>query len=71
MRAIVNISLPSQLNDIVENEVSRGHYASKSEFFRNILRFWMEEKLAKDLEKSRKELKEGKGTLLRSLSELR
>lgn len=71
MRAIVNISLPIQLNSIVEKEVGTGHYTSKSEFFRSLLRLWLEGRLAGDLEKSREELKSGKGTLLKSLSDLR
>lgn len=71
MRTIVNISLPIQLNKIVDKEVIGGGYASKSEFFRMLLRFWMEGRLAVDLEKSRKELKTGKGKLLKSLADLR
>lgn len=71
MRAIVNISLPVQLNSIVEKEVRTGRFASKSEFFRSLLRLWLEGRLAGELEKSRKELKAGKGTLLKSLSDLR
>lgn len=71
MRAIINISLPSQLSTIVEKQVESGRFASKSEFFRNLLRMWIEGQLLKDLEKSRKELNEGKGKVLRSLSDLR
>lgn len=71
MRTIVNISLPSQLSKVVEKEVATGKYASKSEFFRNLLRLWMEGKLLSVLEDSRKELRAGKGKLLRSLSDLR
>jgi len=71
MRTIVNISLPAQLNTVVEKEVKTGQYASKSEFFRSLLRSWMEIRLAKELEESRKELKEGRGKLLTSLSDLR
>ncbi len=71
MRAIVNISLPVQLNYVVEKEVSKGHYGSKSEFFRNLLRLWLKGRLSGELEESRKELKAGKGTLLKSLSDLR
>jgi len=71
MRAVVNISLPTQLNSIVEEEVSKGLYSSKSEFFRNLLRLWIEGKLASDLEESRNELIAGKGKILKSLSTLR
>ena len=71
MRAIVNISLPTQLNSVVEKEISKGHFTSKSEFFRNLLRLWLEGRLASDLEESRKELLAGKGKVLKSLSDLR
>lgn len=71
MRSVVNISLPIQLTKIVEKEVASGAYASKSEFFRMLLRFWMEGRLAADLEKSRDEIKSGKGKLLKSLADLR
>jgi len=71
MRAVVNISLPHQLNTVVENQVATGRFASKSEFFRNLLRMWIEGQLLKDLEESRKELNEGRGKVLRSLADLR
>ncbi len=71
MRTIVNISLPVHLNSIVEAELISGNYASKSEFFRSLLRSWMENKAVKKLEESRTELKLGKGKVLNSLSDLR
>jgi putative addiction module CopG family antidote len=71
MRAIVNISLPIQLNSVVEKEVRTGRYTSKSEFFRSLLRLWLEGRLSGELKKSREELKAGKGTLLKSLSKHR
>lgn len=71
MRTVINISLPSQLSSVVEKEVRIGQFASKSEFFRNLLRMWMEGRLAGELEKSRQELETGKGKLLHSLKDLR
>lgn len=71
MRSIVNISLPQELNTLVDAELAKGHFGSKSEFFRNLLRLWLESKLAGELEESRKELKSGKGKLLKKLSDLR
>ena len=71
MRAIVNISLPTQLNSVVEKEISKGHFSSKSEFFRNLLRLWLEGRLASDLEESRRELIAGRGKILKSLADLR
>lgn len=70
MRAIVNISLPHQLNSLVEAEVATGKYASKSEFFRDLLRAYMETKFARELEESRREIKSGRGKLLKSLADL-
>lgn len=71
MRNVINISLPVQLTSVVEKEVKIGGYASKSEFFRNLLRMWMEGRLSGELEKSREELISGKGKLLHSLKDLR
>ncbi len=71
MRNIVNISLPEKMVEAVEDGVKREHFSSKSEFFRTLLRSWMEEKLAKELEESREEFHSGKGKLLKSLKDLR
>lgn len=71
MRTVVNISLPKQMAAIVEENVSSGKYASKSEFFRNLLRLWMEGEIVSDIANSRRELETGKGKLLKSLKELR
>lgn len=71
MRAVVNVSLPVKLNKVVDDVISEGKYATKSEFFRSLLRMWMEGKLAGELEESRKELRSGKGKLLKSLADLR
>ncbi|MBU1931166.1 type II toxin-antitoxin system ParD family antitoxin [Patescibacteria group bacterium] len=70
MRAVINISLPIQMADIVENTVSSGQYASKSEFFRSLLRMWMEGRLVSELKSSQTELRSGKGKLLKSLKNL-
>ena len=71
MRAIVNISLSQQLNSLVDEAVEGGKYSSKSEFFRDLLRSWIGGELKLQLDESRKELKSGKGKLLRSLKDLR
>lgn len=71
MRSIINISLPEELNKAVEKEMRKGKFASKSEFFRNLLRLWEEGKLAEELEISHREIKSGKGRLLHSLVDLR
>ncbi|KKQ23732.1 MAG: hypothetical protein US40_C0007G0046 [Candidatus Roizmanbacteria bacterium GW2011_GWC2_37_13] len=71
MRNIINISLPIPLTKVVDREVKSGRFASKSEFFRNLLRMWMEGRLSVDLERSRDELRKGKGKFLKTLSDLR
>ncbi len=71
MRSIVNISLPTQMNKTVDEFVAMGNYSSKSEFFRSLIRNWMEGRFARELEKSRDELKKGKGKILHSLKDLR
>ncbi len=71
MRNIVNISLPKNMVKAVEDSVKKENFSSKSEFFRALLRLWMEGKLAQELEESRKELRDGGGKLLKSLKDLR
>ena len=68
MRSIINISLPEQMARRVKREVKRGKFASTSEYIRNLLRT---HELAKELEKSRKEIEAGKGQVLHSLKDLR
>ncbi|TSC62870.1 MAG: hypothetical protein G01um101448_519 [Parcubacteria group bacterium Gr01-1014_48] len=68
MRNIVNISLPDSLVKEVEQEVKNGGFASKSEFFRHVLR---EHRLAKELANDRKSFERGKGKVLKSLRDLR
>lgn len=71
MRNIINISLPPKMTEAVEENVKKGLFSSKSEFFRMLVRLWMEGKLVQELEESRKEFRHGKGKLLRSLKDLR
>ena len=72
MRTVVNISLPEHLTREVEKRVRRGDFATKSEFFRQVLRHWLEEeKIAQDIASSRKDIEGGKGKTLRSLKDLR
>lgn len=71
MRAILNISLPKPMVEEIEAEVTLGNFATKSEFFRHILRFWKEEKLSRELNKGKAEIRAGKGVYLKSLADLR
>lgn len=72
MRSIVNISLPRELNKIVERLAKKGNYATKSEFLREVIRERIEEEnVLSQIQKSEVEFKTGKGKVLRSLKELR
>lgn len=71
MRNVANISLPKEMVQAVEENMKKSHYATKSEFFRALLRDWLEGKLLNELEESRKELRAGKGKVLKSLKDLR
>ena len=71
MRNIINISLPEQMATKVKHAVKKGSYGSTSEFFRDLLRAWMDEKLFIELNESRKEIAAGRGKVLRSLKSLR
>jgi Arc/MetJ-type ribon-helix-helix transcriptional regulator len=51
----------------VRREVKKGGYASVSEFFRELLR---ERKVLADVNQSRREIIDGKGKILKSLSDL-
>lgn len=71
MRAILNISLPQAMSDVVDEAIVSGNYATKSEFFRNLIRMWMEERAIVNIENSRSEIRSGKGKVLKSLKDLR
>ncbi len=71
MRSIINISVPQQIKKEVDQAVKQGNYASTSEFFRDILRTWKEQRLVKELRQSQREIKQGKGKVLHSLRDLR
>ncbi len=71
MRKIINISLPNELSKEVDKALKSGSYATKSEFFRDLLRLWKEEQLLQELRESQKEVATGKAKKLRSLRSLR
>ncbi len=71
MRNIINISLPKEMTKQVEKAVKSGNYASKSEFFRDLLRTWEEEQVLKELRESQREIAAGEGKVLHSLKDLR
>ena len=61
MRTILNLSLPQELALVVDSAVDSGNYASKSEFFRDLLRNWMENRLLGALKTSQKNLPKARG----------
>ena len=67
MRNVVNISLPVQLTQEVERGVRELHFASKSEFFRHLVREWLAGHLLQELEESRLECLQGKAKKMTSL----
>ncbi|MBI5912992.1 ribbon-helix-helix protein, CopG family [Candidatus Azambacteria bacterium] len=71
MRTVINISLPKKMTEEVEKAVKSGGYASKSEFFRDMIRRWREEQLLEEIMESEKEFAAGKGKVLHSLKDLR
>lgn len=71
MRQVINISLPSKMSRLLQKAVKEGNYATKSEFFRDLLRMWLEGKIVQELAESRRELLSGRGKVLRSLRQLR
>ena len=71
MRNIVSISLPKQLDEIIEKEVKTGRFASKSEFIRSLIRLWQEEKLAADIAEVEEDIAAGRFRELKSLKDLR
>lgn len=71
MRNIINISLPAELNQEVEKALKTGNFATKSEFFRHLLRLWKEEQALQGLRESQREIVKGKGKILKSLKDLR
>lgn len=56
---------------IIDESVKSGRFASKSEFFRHLIREWQDNKLIRDLEQSRLEFVSGKAKVLKSLKDLR
>ena len=70
MRDIINISMPTEMVRDVNTEIKKGKFASKSEFFRHLLRMWNTQKLAEELKKEQREFKKGNYKILLSLKSL-
>ena len=71
MRDVVNISLPELLNKEIEKAMKKGRYSTKSEFIRELIRSHLEDELVRQVEESEREIRAGKGKILRSLRDLR
>ncbi len=71
MRQIINISLPESMADYVNKAVKKGQFASKSEYFRNLIREQSGEDAINEVLKSHRQMKNGKKILLKSLKDLR
>jgi len=71
MRKIINISLPAEMEKEVDKAVASGKYATKSDFFRHMIRLWKEEQALQEIRESQKEIAAGKGKILKSLKDLR
>ncbi len=63
--------MPTSLKKSVDVAVKEGKYASVSEFFRDAMRAWENERLIRELKESQIEARAGKVKLLRSLKDLR
>ncbi|GEM_PF-5378858 len=72
MKKVVNfkISLSKTLAKIVEKNLKNGNFATESEFFTYIFRYFLENKVKEEVKESRQEFSSGKGILLNSLKEL-
>ena len=71
MREVINLSLPKALAQSVDDIVKKENYATRSEFFRALLRMWMEGRIISELAESRRELASGRGKVLKTLKDLR
>jgi Arc/MetJ-type ribon-helix-helix transcriptional regulator len=71
MRKIANISIPKGMDKKINQAVKENNFASKSEFFRYLFRKWEENKEIEELQKSLKEVEQGKTKTLKSLKDLR
>ncbi|MFA5025546.1 MAG: ribbon-helix-helix protein, CopG family [Candidatus Shapirobacteria bacterium] len=71
MRQIINISLPESMAEYVNNAVKKGKFASKSEYFRYLIRERFEDEAVKEVLTSHRQMKKGKKILIKSFKDLR
>ena len=70
-RTIVNLSLPPEIKEEADVAVKSGRFATRSEFFRNLMRLWREEEALRELREGQVEIVRGKAKRLGSLKDLR
>lgn len=63
--------MPPEMVRDMNLEIKKGKFASKSEFFRHLLRMWNTQKFAKELKREQTEFRKGNYRVLRSLKNLR
>lgn len=69
MREAINIPMPQTLPKEVKQTVKSGGFGSFGGLFFRLRRWWEEEKLVRAVRASERELKAGKGRVLRSLAD--
>lgn len=62
--------MPASLKKSVDLAVKKGNYASVSEFFRDTIRAWENERLIRELKESQVAARRGEFKILRSLKDL-
>lgn len=63
--------MSASLKKNVDLAVKEGNYASVSEFFRDAVRAWENDRLVRELKESQRDAQRGRVKLLRSLKDLR
>jgi len=71
MRNIVTISMPLGLKKQVDKVVAEENYSSVSEFFRDAVRAWENERLVRELKESQRDARMGRFKKLSSFRDLR
>ena len=71
MRQIINISLPESMAEYVNKAVKKGKFASKSEFFRHLIREQSQDDAVNEVLQSHRQMKNDQKILLRSFKELK
>lgn len=71
MRQAVTISIPEETLKDIQREAKLHSFANTSEFFRHMFRQWKKDHLSNDIKQGKRDLRAGKGKVLRSFKDLR